>query len=171
MNASHNNKTVASVCGLYCKACSIYIATAEDPQRLKKHAADFDLNEEDIKCFGCRSDKRAAFCIDCKFPECAAQHGAEFCGECPEFPCADFRKFQQECPHRVEIWQDMESIVEAGVDKWLEEAKVNYSCAQCGTINSPYDLKCRKCGHRPAHRFIKNHKGIIKKYLKKNHIL
>jgi hypothetical protein len=33
------DKKLAAVCGLYCGACSWFIATAEDPERLKRLAA------------------------------------------------------------------------------------------------------------------------------------
>ena len=168
---NHNEKTIASVCGLYCGACSIYIATTEDPARLKKHASYFKTSEEELKCYGCRAEKRAIFCQNCNLKSCAANYGVEFCGECPEFPCQEFKNFQAEYPHRNEIWQDMENIKKIGVNKWLKEAAENYSCSKCGTVNSPYDCKCRKCGHRPANKFLKKNKNDIKKYLKKNPIL
>ena len=33
-NFKKPDKTLAAVCGLYCEACSLYIATKEDPARL-----------------------------------------------------------------------------------------------------------------------------------------
>ncbi len=38
-----SDKKVAAVCGLYCEACSWFIATTEDPERLKRLAARFNL--------------------------------------------------------------------------------------------------------------------------------
>ena len=46
------NKTHAAVCGLYCPGCSVFIATQEDPVRLKFLAKQFDSTEEEIKCNG-----------------------------------------------------------------------------------------------------------------------
>ncbi|MFX1347012.1 MAG: DUF3795 domain-containing protein, partial [Promethearchaeota archaeon] len=52
------NKTHAAVCGLFCPACTVFIATQEDPARLKLIANQFGITEEEMKCNGCRSDKR-----------------------------------------------------------------------------------------------------------------
>jgi len=38
---------MAAVCGLYCEACSWFIATTEDPERLKKLAQQFLLSEDE----------------------------------------------------------------------------------------------------------------------------
>jgi hypothetical protein len=52
------DKHLAAVCGLYCEACSWFIATHDDPERLRRFAAQFHYSEEESKCCGCRSDKR-----------------------------------------------------------------------------------------------------------------
>ena len=38
------DKKMAAVCGLYCGACTLYIATMEDPARLKGLAERFQLS-------------------------------------------------------------------------------------------------------------------------------
>ena len=45
-NSGEIDKKLAAVCGLYCEACSLFIATAEEPERLKKLAAEFKCSEE-----------------------------------------------------------------------------------------------------------------------------
>ena len=166
-HSSKNDKKLASVCGLYCGACSAYIATTEDPSRLKKHAKEFNYTEEEMICYGCRSDNTAKFCNDCKFKSCASNYGVEFCNECPEFPCNDFKEFQAELPHRNEIWDDLNRINEIGWSKWMDEVKQHYSCSKCQTINPAYDLKCRKCGNKPSSNFATRNKKDIKKFLKR----
>ncbi|MCX5813348.1 MAG: DUF3795 domain-containing protein [Proteobacteria bacterium] len=52
------DKKLAAVCGLYCEACTFFIATKEDPARLKGLATRFQISEEAVKCYGCRSTKR-----------------------------------------------------------------------------------------------------------------
>ena len=76
------DKKLAAVCGLYCEACTLFIATKEDPARLKGLAARFQLSEEAIKCYGCRSAKRGPYCEKCKMFACAAERGIDFCIEC-----------------------------------------------------------------------------------------
>jgi hypothetical protein len=57
------DKTLAAVCGLFCAGCTLYIATTEDSERLKHLAAQFQLSEDDMKCYGCRSDKRGPYSV------------------------------------------------------------------------------------------------------------
>ena len=98
------DKTHAAVCGLYCPACSIYIATHEDPVRLKFIAKQFGLTEEEMKCNGCRSDKRIPYCDTCKLYPCAEEKGIDFCGECDEYPCDDIKEFaRRESDRAVEL--------------------------------------------------------------------
>ncbi len=160
------DKNLAAVCGLYCEACTLFIATKEDPVRLKALAARFQLPEEIVKCYGCRSEKRGPYCGNCKMITCAADRGIDFCVECKEYPCNDLKQFQSERPHRIELWDDLERIREIGYKQWLEEIRENYSCPKCHSLNSAYDLKCRKCGEDPGCNFVAKHHNEIERLLK-----
>ena len=157
---------LAAVCGLYCKACSLYIATTEDPERLKTLATRLQLSEEAIKCYGCRSDKRGPYCEKCKTFACAAERRIDFCIECAKYPCDDLKQFQSAMPHRLELWADLERIRSIGYKQWLKEIRENYACPRCQIINSAYDLKCRKCGEEPSCNYVAKHKQAIEQYLK-----
>jgi hypothetical protein len=159
------DKKLAAVCGLYCNACTLFIATKEDPARLKGLAARYQLSEEAIKCYGCRSIKRGPYCEKCKMFACAAERGIDFCIACAEYPCNDFKKFQSERPHRIELWDDLKRISTIGYKHWLQEIKDNYTCPQCRSINSAYDMKCRICGEEPSCAYVANHKKDIKQFL------
>jgi hypothetical protein len=161
------DKKLAAVCGLYCEACTLFIATHEDPARLKGLATRFQLSEEAMKCYGCRSDKRGPYCTKCKMSACAAERGIEFCVECKEYPCAELKQFQSERPHRLELWDDLGRIRDIGYEHWLTEIRGHYTCPECRTINSAYDLKCRKCGKEPSCDFVAKHKQAIEQVLKK----
>ena len=39
----------AAVCGLYCKACTLYIASTEDAERLSRIATQFQFTEDEVK--------------------------------------------------------------------------------------------------------------------------
>ena len=160
------DKKLAAVCGLYCEACILFIATTEDPARLKALAERFQLSEEVMKCYGCRADKRGPYCQTCKMFACSAERGIDFCSECEEYPCNDLKQFQSERPHRIELWDDLERIRDIGYKNWLQEIKENYTCPQCRSINSAYDLKCRKCGHEPSCEYVSKHKQEIEQVLK-----
>ena len=160
------NKKYAAVCGLYCQACSWFISTTEEPERLKRLAAQMNLPGEDCRCYGCRSDKRLFYCTKCKMSACAAEKGIDFCSECKNYPCDDLKQFQAAMPHRIELWENLDRIKSAGYKQWLEEIRENYSCAKCKTINSTYDLKCRKCGEEPSCNYVAKHRPAIEQFLK-----
>jgi hypothetical protein len=160
------DKKLAAVCGLYCEACSWFIATTEDPERLKRLAAQLGFSKEESKCYGCRSDKRTPYCEKCRMFSCAAVRGIDFCSECEEYPCDDLKRFQSAMPHRIELWINLERIKSIGYKQWLKEIRENYACPRCKIINSAYDLKCRKCGEEPSCNYVSKHKQIIEQYLK-----
>ncbi|MBN1380412.1 MAG: DUF3795 domain-containing protein [Deltaproteobacteria bacterium] len=165
-HSEKQDKKLAAVCGLYCEACSWFIATTEDPERLKKLAAQLHMSEEESKCYGCRSDKRIPYCEQCRMFACAAEQGIDFCGECNQYPCDEIKQFQSAMPHRIDLWTNLERIKSVGYKKWLAETREDYTCPQCGTINSTYDIKCRKCGEEPSCNYVAQHKQEIIRFLK-----
>ncbi len=164
-SAAPDNK-LAAVCGLYCESCTLYIATRDDPQRLTHLANRFQLTEEEMTCYGCRSDKRSPYCEQCKIFSCAAERGIDFCGDCTEYPCDELKQFQAERPHRIELFDDLKQIKAVGCQRWLKEIRGNYTCPECQCINSAYDLKCRKCGNEPSCNFVAKYKETIEQCLK-----
>lgn len=114
------DKKLAAVCGLYCEACSLFISTTDDPERLKWHAAQMHISEEESKCYGCRSDKRLPYCEKCKMISCAAERGIDFCIECEDYPCDDLKQFQSAMPHRIELWDNLARIKSVGYKQWAQ---------------------------------------------------
>ncbi len=164
------DKKLAAVCGLFCPSCTAFIGTNEDPARLEFLARQMTRNIDELSCEGCRSGKRSFFCENfCKMTKCAAEKGIDFCSECSDYPCAELKNFQEQMPHRIELWDSLKSIKESGYEKWFNEMAAHYSCPSCGTINSAYDLKCRKCGASPSSGYFKLHeKKIIEHFEKRN---
>jgi hypothetical protein len=160
-------KKLAAACGLFCPACTLYIATKEEPARLAQLSRLFGIAEEEIKCFGCHSEKRGPYCQTCVMIRCSEEKGLDFCGQCDEYPCDDLKSFQAEAPHRIELWDDLERIHEVGYDAWFKEKIAHYSCPQCQTINSAYDLQCRSCGNEPSCKYVRLHKSAILPFLRK----
>jgi hypothetical protein len=70
-------------------------------------------------------------------------------------------------PHRIELWKSQDRIKEIGYEKWYAEMIEHYSCTKCGTLNSAYDLKCRKCGEEPSCGYVAKHKKAIEQFLAK----
>ena len=160
------DKKLAAVCGLYCNACSLFIATTEDPERLNRLAAKLHLSPEESRCYGCRSNKRLPYCEKCRIFACAAERGIDFCSECEDYPCGDLKQFQSSMPHRIELWVNLERIKSVGYKQWLKEIRENYACPRCQIINSAYDLKCRRCGEEPSCNYVAKHQQAIEEYLK-----
>jgi hypothetical protein len=161
------DKQVAAVCGLYCEACTLFIATEEDPARLKELAARFQVSEDAVRCRGCRSTERGPYCSKCKMISCSAERGIDFCIECAEYPCDDLKRFQSERPHRIELFDDLKQIGAMGYEHWLKTSRENYSCPRCRCINSAYDSKCRRCGNEPSCRYVAKHREAIDQFFKR----
>ena len=156
------DKKLAAVCGLFCPACTIYIASTEDPARLKALAERFGVPEAEMECHGCRSDKRGLYCNRfCKMTRCAGEKGLDFCGQCREYPCVELKTFQSQMPHRIELWESQQRIAEAGFRTWYGEMVAHYSCPECGTINSAYDERCRECRATPSCNFARLHEKEV----------
>ena len=147
--------------------CSVFIGTREDPARLKKIAERLQRPVEELNATAA-GQKRCFYCeTKCTMAKCASEKGIDFCGECTKYPCEELRAFQAELPHRIELWKSLERIKEAGYEKWYEEMIEHYSCPKCRTINSAYDLSCRKCGTNPSCAYVSLHKDKIIQHLAK----
>ena len=158
------DKRLAAVCGLFCPACTFFIGTKEDPERLKMMANRLHRPVVELECLGCRSEKLAFYCREhCKMRRCAAEKGVAFCGECREYPCAELKAFQVQMPHRIELWKSQDRIREAGYEKWYAELIEHYSCKECRTLNSAYDIACRRCGTTPSCNYVNLHRDEINK--------
>jgi len=165
MNTEHKAQdTLAAVCGLYCGACSLYIGSTEEPERLARLAVLFNAPPTELRCLGCRSGRLGIHCRDCEFKACANGKGISFCGECDEYPCAKLAEFQRQRPHRIELWDDLDRIKKAGTEVWIREKEAEYACPKCGTINSAYDLSCRKCGEHPSCAYVAKHQEAVEQH-------
>ncbi len=166
--SGHADKKLAAVCGLFCPACHAFIGTRDDPERLEAMARRVNRPVEDLHCHGCRSGTRSFFCREiCTMAKCAAGRSVEFCGDCADYPCRDLKEFQALAPHRIELWKSHARRKEAGFETWYAEMMAHYSCPNCHTLNSAYDLKCRKCGNDPSCEYVRLHADAIARHLAK----
>ena len=148
-------KQLCAVCGLFCPACTVFIGTKEEPKRLQVIADRHQVKADALACYGCRSAKRSYWCENfCQMKPCTDKKGIEFCGECDEYPCNILKDFQKERPHRIELWKSQSRIARVGYVRWFGEMMKHYSCPNCNTINSAYDITCRKCGTEPSCRYV-----------------
>jgi hypothetical protein len=159
---------LAAVCGLYCPSCTAYIGSQEEPARLQGLAARMGRTVDELRCNGCRSDKRSFFCtVFCKMKPCAELKEVTFCGECAEYPCDEIKDFQAAMPHRAELWESLALLKEKGMEPWFRAMSERYACPSCGILNSAYDLKCRLCGTSPGSAYAERHKAAVSAHVKK----
>ena len=157
------DKTLVSVCGLFCASCGIYNATCQDDTETLKRIADrMKVPYDEIRCEGCRSQTRTAYCKNCFMQQCAASKKIDFCGECAEYPCPELKDFQSKMPHRAELWKSQQRIKEVGWENWYGEMLQHFTCSQCGSLNGWYDITCRVCGHVPGSTFAQNNMDALK---------
>jgi ssDNA-binding Zn-finger/Zn-ribbon topoisomerase 1 len=90
----------------------------------------------------------------CLFLKSTFQKGFDFCGAYPDCPCKELIDYQLKMPNRVEILESQNRLKEIGWEQWLIEMKENYSCPQCNTVNTAYNLVCRKCGYAPGSKLL-----------------
>lgn len=161
------NKKLSGVCGVFCESCTVYIGTKEEPARVKQLAGQLKCRPEDMECHGCRSDTLSLHCRTCNYRSCAESKNVDFCVECPEYPCDEIKDFQKQMPHRADLFEDNDIIKKDGYETWYKKMIDDNLCHECGTINSAYDLVCRKCSASPASDFVRKHKDIIEVHVKR----
>jgi predicted RNA-binding Zn-ribbon protein involved in translation (DUF1610 family) len=149
-------------CGLFCRACVVYIATTEDRPWLERMAARLGGSADEYRCEGCSSAVVNPYCRSCVMSRCARERGVEFCGQCGEYPCDVLREFQAARPHRLELWEAQTRIKEIGYDAWYAEMERHFACPQCGTINVAYQDACRKCGAVPSCGYRERHRESMR---------
>lgn len=133
-------------CGLYCGACSVFIANKKGI--VEERAKEWEMNPEDLKCHGCKTEITAVYCKDCDIRQCAENNNIEFCFECGDYPCNRLREFRNdEWPHHSVVLQNLETIQKKGVQEWVKEQEIRWSCPECGTLFAWYDEVCKKCGN------------------------
>lgn len=76
----------SSYCGIFCKNCEVLIATKEG--KIKELAQKRNIDEEALKCYGCKSEKTTPWCSICTIKDCCKEKKLDSCYEqCEEYPC------------------------------------------------------------------------------------
>jgi hypothetical protein len=138
-------KNLVAYCGIYCGACSYKVAYDE---KKIEHIMNMPTKYDKYKslplefCPGCKEDNE---CGTCAIRECARTKELEHCGLCSEYPCNKITEFTNDgIPHHAETKENLRSLMEIGVEKWLQEQKNAFTCP-CGEKFSLYLKECEKC--------------------------
>jgi hypothetical protein len=156
-------ENLVAVCGLYCGACPMYIATqTNDEQKQSALLKQFSsgpmkFKMEDLLCDGCIGNGRvASFCRSCPIRSCPAdKQNVARCSDCPDFPCSRISNFNNDgMLHHAEVLQNLRQIREMGIQKWAKYEEERWRCPQCRMPMSWYDSKCSKCGTPRSERLF-----------------
>lgn len=110
-------------CGIYCGDCGAY-KVKDDPSLGAVISKMFNWSGD--PCPGCRQVEGNCQFIDgkCETYACAAGRGADFCFECPEFPCGKLNPAADRAsvlPHNTKVF-NLCCIQKQGLARWLEKA-------------------------------------------------
>jgi len=153
MNGKERVNLVAP-CGLYCGACSTYVARKRGDEealdtmakRITEHLGVMIKPEDDLICNGCLSSQVAVFCRRCALRACAIEKKVTYCVQCSDFPCQILTDFNNDGrPHHSEVLANVRRQQEIGINAWLDEQEKRWRCPDCGCVIGWYDIKCPQC--------------------------
>jgi len=103
-------KELTAPCGLYCGACSPYMAQTDSAIR-ERMAERLGIPLEKAQCLGCRAEKgNIGFIMEdqvCETYTCITEKGLDFCYQCDGFPClklAPCADRATQLPHNTKVY-------------------------------------------------------------------
>lgn len=154
-----SNPDFLAPCGLYCGVCAIHIAYREDNRKFKERLVAVyqgripgkgllpdaeSLTVDDIKCAGCLSNDRFAYCRRCDIRECVQNRGYSGCHQCDEFPCQHVGDFPMTVGKKV-ILRAIPHRREVGTEQWVIDEEARYVCPRCGNKLFRGVVTCNRC--------------------------
>lgn len=144
---------LAAPCGLYCGACTLYVAQRRsDSKRLIQLAQNITIRKDrsitlnDLDCKGCLSNRVSFFCRECNLRSCVYAKDLTHCAQCTEFPCQQIIDFNDDGrPHHGEVLTNIRRQKKIGLDTWISEQKERWRCSNCDSIVDWYTHKCPEC--------------------------
>jgi hypothetical protein len=110
-------------CGLDCKKCLLFIATANNDFELMERTAKEwselyaeyigknELEVEDYTCKGCRNESDVFIgCSNCEIRSCCLENNFETCADCPEYKKCDTINGFFQIPSHEEAKDNLERI-------------------------------------------------------------
>lgn len=124
------NVVMFAPCGMNCKVCY-------------KHC--YYKNP----CEGClKSDVgKPEHCRKCKIKDCVKEKGLRYCFECKEYPCKFIKNLEKSYNKRYQtsLMDNSIFVKKYGLDQFMEQQKIKYTCSKCGGIISIHDGECSEC--------------------------
>jgi hypothetical protein len=163
-NSGAKREGLVAVCGLYCGACPMYLATHSDDEQKRKQllqrfsSGSRKLTWEDIQCDGCLGNGRlASFCRKEAIRLCPAdKSNVTRCSDCPDFPCSRIANFNNDgMLHHAEVLDNLRGIRIMGIKDWAKHEEERWRCLQCKAPIAWYDTQCSRCGAKRSERLFK----------------
>ena len=145
------NENLVAPCGLYCGACSMYLATQENNEQRLAYgfgAGPMKLSLENLRCDGCLGGGRLpGHAQRCAIKECAAVKSKTLrCSDCTEFPCGRITDFNNSgMLHHAEVLSNLRQLRATGIKEWVKREEERWQCPECRTAFSFYEPECSKC--------------------------
>ena len=155
-------QNLAAPCGVYCGACSAYVAfhrgnsgRLEEIARSIAERQGWKVEPDDLACEGCLSAELVAtFCRNCSIRACAFQKGLTHCAQCTDFACQRITDFNNDgIRHHSEVLANIRRQKEVGVNAWLDEQEKRWRCPACGGSIDWYARQCPDCFSAVARQF------------------
>lgn len=100
-------------------------------------------------CAGClNSDKeKPAHCSKCKIKDCTIEKGLVYCFICSDYPCKLIKNLERSYNkrYRTSIIENSHLVQEQGLERFMEQQKIKYSCPKYDGIISIQDRECSEC--------------------------
>lgn len=103
-------------------------------------------------CAGCwNSDQgKPEHCRKCKIKDCVKERGLTYCYACSDYPCKQIKNLEKSYIKRygTSLMENSAFVKEHGLDAFMAQQKLNYTCPVCGGIISLHDRECSECQER-----------------------
>lgn len=117
-------------CGMDCKVCYKHC--------YHKNPCEACLNSNKEKSQHCRK---------CKIKDCIKEKSLPYCFECSEYPCKLIKNLEKSYNKRYKasLIENSEYVKKYGLEEFMEQQKIKYTCPKCGDIISIHDSECSEC--------------------------
>ena len=129
-------KDLIAVCGMNCRICVGYFGYTMSGKK-RKHP-----------CSGCRSTNKSCSFVKKRCRK-TLKREVNYCFECEDFPCEIIEKLDKAYRERykMSMIENLNSIEEKGIEKFLESEEEKYRCDECGGVICVHTDRCYECGN------------------------
>jgi len=120
-------------------------------------------------CPGCNysDDNKPKHCVVCRIKNCKeiGFRVEKFCFHCIKFPCTRLRQLDKRYreKYRMSMIENLESIQELGLEKFLFQETIRWKCTECGKVLCVHRDVCLYCGRKWGHGEVeKSNQGTVK---------